>query len=110
MTSLSEQILQYASDSPEGTVLFSKGLLHLGNRAAVDQSLSRFGEEWAVDANRAGGLRRSCQELVSATGCPTLTNLWSPFQDSPAKRLSPAAVLRRTVSELPLKYLSGWSI
>ena len=42
MTSLSEQILQHASDSPEGTVLFSKGLLHMANRAAVDQSLSRL--------------------------------------------------------------------
>ena len=42
MTSLSEQILQYASDSPEGTVLFSKGLLHMGNRAAVNRSLSRL--------------------------------------------------------------------
>ncbi len=42
MASLNEQILQHASDSPEGTVLFSKGLLHLGNRAAVDQSLSRL--------------------------------------------------------------------
>ena len=42
MVSLSEQILKHASNSPEGTVLFSKGLLHLGNRAAVDQSLSRL--------------------------------------------------------------------
>ena len=42
VTSLNEQILQHASGSPEGTVLFSKGLLHMGNRAAVDQSLSRL--------------------------------------------------------------------
>lgn len=42
MASLNEQILQHASSSPEGTVLFSKGLLHMGNRAAVDQSLSRL--------------------------------------------------------------------
>ena len=42
MVSLNEQILQHASGSPEGTVLFSKGLLHLGNRPAVDQSLSRL--------------------------------------------------------------------
>ena len=42
MVSLNEQIVENASNSPEGTVLFSKGLLHLGNRSAVDQSLSRL--------------------------------------------------------------------
>ena len=42
MVSLNEQILQHASDSPEGTVLFSKGLSHMGKRPAVDQSLSRL--------------------------------------------------------------------
>ena len=45
MTSLNEQILQHASESPEGTVLFSKGLLHMGNRDAVDQSLSRLAKK-----------------------------------------------------------------
>lgn len=39
---LSEQILVYASQRPEGSPLSAKELLHLGSRVAVDQSLSRL--------------------------------------------------------------------
>jgi len=42
MTSLTEQILEYACQEPEGIPLTSKALLHLGSRAAVDQALSRL--------------------------------------------------------------------
>lgn len=42
MPSLTKQILSYAETLPEGTPLSAKGLLHLGNRAAVDQTLSRL--------------------------------------------------------------------
>ena len=42
MERLSETILRYARAQPEGTPLLAKGLLHLGNRAAVDQALSRL--------------------------------------------------------------------
>ena len=44
MTRLTEQILAYAAGSPEGAPVSAKGLLHLGNRAAVDQALSRLAE------------------------------------------------------------------
>lgn len=44
MTRLAEQILAYAKGLPEGTPIAAKGLLHLGNRAAVDQALSRLAE------------------------------------------------------------------
>ena len=54
MVSLNEQILKHASESPEGTVLFSKGLLHLGNRAAVDQSLSRLAKKRQLMRIRPG--------------------------------------------------------
>ena len=53
MTSLSTRILQHISTSPEGAVLHPKGLLHLGSRAAVDQSLSCLA--------RSGQLMRVCQ-------------------------------------------------
>ncbi len=42
MQHLSEQILAYAERLPEGTPLAAKSLLHLGNRAGVDQALSRL--------------------------------------------------------------------
>ena len=44
MQRLTEQILEYAARLPEGAPIAAKGLLHLGNRAAVDQALSRLVE------------------------------------------------------------------
>jgi len=41
---LTEQILTHAEKLPEGTPLAAKSLLHLGNRAGVDQALSRLAE------------------------------------------------------------------
>lgn len=42
MQHLTEQILAHAERLPEGTPLAAKSLLHLGNRAGVDQDLSRL--------------------------------------------------------------------
>ena len=42
MQTLAKQILEHASQLPEGTPLAAKELLHLGSRAAVDQVLSRL--------------------------------------------------------------------
>lgn len=42
MERLSEAVLRYAEEQPEGTPVLAKGLLHLGNRAAIDQALSRL--------------------------------------------------------------------
>ena len=44
MTRLTEQILSHATGLPEGAPVSAKSLLHLGNRAAVDQALSRLTE------------------------------------------------------------------
>ena len=44
MTRLTEQILSHAAGLPEGAPVSAKSLLHLGNRAAVDQALSRLTE------------------------------------------------------------------
>jgi len=44
MTRLTEQILAHMASLPEGASVSAKGLLHLGNRAAVDQALSRMTE------------------------------------------------------------------
>lgn len=50
MTSLPDIIQAHAAGLPEGAVLTAKALLHLGNRAAVDQALGRL--------TRAGSLLR----------------------------------------------------
>jgi hypothetical protein len=52
---LAQQILAQATTLPEGTPLAAKGFLHLGNRAAIDQTLSRL--------SRAGKLMRSGRGL-----------------------------------------------
>jgi hypothetical protein len=44
MRRLAEQIMTYAGGVPEGTPVSAKGLLHLGNRAAVDHVLLRLAE------------------------------------------------------------------
>lgn len=41
---VTEQILAHAEGLPEGTPVAAKSLLHLSNRAAVDQALSRLAE------------------------------------------------------------------
>ena len=42
MQRLTERIMEYAGELPEGTPIAAKSLLHLGSRAAVDQTLSRL--------------------------------------------------------------------
>lgn len=42
MERLTNRVLQHAQRQPEGEPVLAKGLLHLGNRAAVDQALSRL--------------------------------------------------------------------
>lgn len=44
MQRLTEHILEHAARLPEGAPVAAKSLLHLGNRAAVDQALSRLAE------------------------------------------------------------------
>ena len=42
MSSLSDQIMEYAETFPEGWPFGPKNFLHLGNRPAIDQALSRL--------------------------------------------------------------------
>ncbi len=52
MLRMTEQIMEYGARLPEGAPIAAKGLLHLGNRAAVDQALSRLAERGRL--TRAG--------------------------------------------------------
>lgn len=42
MQTLAKQVMEHAAGLPEGTPLVAKELLHLGSRAAVDQTLCRL--------------------------------------------------------------------
>ena len=53
MRGLSRRIMEHATALPEATPLCPAALLHLGNRAAIDQALSRLA--------RSGHLMRICQ-------------------------------------------------
>ena len=53
MPSVSKRVAAYARSLPEATPICAGALLHLGNRTAVDQALSRLA--------RAGRLMRVCQ-------------------------------------------------
>lgn len=58
MPRLSEQILAHAAKLPEGAPLAAKTLLHLGNRSAIDQALSRLaGRSQLIRAGRGVYLR-----------------------------------------------------
>ena len=52
MERLKEAVLRHARNHPEGVPLTAKGFLHLGSRAAVDQTLSRLAR--SGDLLRAG--------------------------------------------------------
>ncbi|MDR6728462.1 DUF6088 family protein [Delftia lacustris] len=67
MKTISETILEYAHSVPEGRVLSPKEFLHMGNRTAVDQALSRLSREghlirvdrgaYVAPVRRGGGSR-----------------------------------------------------
>lgn len=48
MHTLATQVLEHAAGLPEGAPLVAKELLHLGSRAAVDQTLSRLVQRGAL--------------------------------------------------------------
>lgn len=62
MSSLPKRIMAHAQAVPEATPLCAGALLHLGNRAAVDQALSRLA--------KSGELLRICQGVYM---CPIET-------------------------------------
>ena len=57
MPSLPKLIMEYASETSEGTLLCPNAMLHLGTRSAVDQALSRLA--------RYGSLMRICQGMYA---------------------------------------------
>jgi len=61
MSSLTEQVLNFVESQPEGTPISAKGLLHLSNRAAVDQTLSRLAKSGEITRLERGSYIRPVQ-------------------------------------------------
>ena len=69
MSNLAQQVLAHAASMPEGASLSAKALLHLGSRAAVDQTLSRLARsgETVVPLSKAQGVIKRFSEGVDLT-------------------------------------------
>lgn len=96
MTRLTEQILAHATGLPEGAPVSAKGLLHLGNRAAVDQALSRLSERGQlIRAGRGVYLRPS--PAGSARAHLRSSRLSRPLRPKKGRSSSRTAPPRRTL-------------
>ncbi len=77
MLSLPKRIMEYSNSLPETTPLCPSALLHLGNRAAVDQALSRLA--------KSGELMRICRGVymrpVETRFGRCLTNVWEAIAE-----------------------------
>jgi hypothetical protein len=58
MNSLTEKVLSFVEIQPEGAPLTAKGLLHLSNRAAIDQTLSRLARRGLITRLERGAYVR----------------------------------------------------
>jgi hypothetical protein len=54
MQRLTDRIMAHAGGLPEGAAVSAKELLHLGNRVAIDQALSRLAERGRLIRARRG--------------------------------------------------------
>ena len=81
MPSLPRLIMEHASESPEGSLLCPNVLLHLGNRDAVDQALSRLA--------RSGRLSR----VVRVSTCVRWKPVFGPRPPSVDKVIESLAAL-----------------
>ena len=110
MPRLTEQILAHAKGLPEGTPVAAKSLLHLGNRAAVDQALSRL--------SRAGQLIRAGRGVYLlpvtsrfGTRAPSVEQAVEALgQPARERSIVPVAPLRPTPSVSRRRCRSGRSI
>ncbi len=74
MQTLAEQILAHAAGLPEGAPIVAKTLLHLGNRAAIDQALPRLVQRGALLRAGRGVYVRPVQSSFG-TRAPSATKM-----------------------------------
>ncbi len=135
MRTTSEAIKAYAESLPEGTTLSAKELLHLGERAAIDQALSRMvkrGELMRVQRGvfaqpvitRFGkrapsveavveNLAKSTGERVSVSGA-SAANMLGLSTQNPARQVywtsGPSRCLKFGAQDVELKHVPSWQL
>jgi len=135
MTKLTNAILETAGALPEGTAMSAKELLHLGNRAAVDQALSRlakrgellrvsrgvyvrlvegrFGTRPPSVESVVAGIARLTGESIGTTGAAAANKLGLTTQ-VPVRMVyvtsGPSRRLTLGANEIELKHVPEWQV
>ena len=88
MSQLAQCILSQAQSLPEGGLLSPKEFLHLGSRAAIDQTLSRLAREgkllrvgrgaYSLPVQGRFGVRLPRPKPLSKRSSPPAVRLWWP--------------------------------
>ena len=135
MDRLNEQILCHARNQSEGVPVTAKGLLHLGSRAAVDQTLSRLSRSgellrlgrglYVLPVKRRFGSRApSVEKTVKAfaaqrgeqiaNGCAMAANALRLTTQVPVKRMFLTSGRSRTLTlgrqEIELRHAPPWQL
>ncbi len=135
MATTSQAIKAYAEALPEGATLSAKELLHFGERAAVDQALSRLVKRGALMRVRRGlfavpvktrfgerapsvgavveNIAKTTGERVSISGA-SAANILGLSTQNPARQIfwtsGPSRHLKLGAQEIELKHVPSWQL
>ncbi len=135
MTTTSQAIKAYAEALPEGATLSARELLHLGERAAVDQALSRLVKRGELMRVRRGlfalpvktrfgkrapsvgavveNIVRTTGERVSISGA-SAANILGLSTQNPARQIfwtsGPSRRLKLGAQEVELRHVPNWQL
>lgn len=135
MTTTSQAIKAYAEALPEGATLSAKELLHFGERAAVDQALSRLVKRGALMRIRRGlfavpvktrfgerapsvsavveYIAKATGESMSISGA-SAANILGVSTQNPARQIfwtsGPSRHLKLGAQEVELKHVPNWQL
>ena len=135
MTTTPQAIKTYAEALPEGAILSTKELLHFGERAAVDQALSRLVKRGALMRVRRGlfavpvktrfgerapsvgtvveNIAKATGERVSISGA-SAANILGLSTQNPARQIfwtsGPSRHLKLGAQEIELKHVPSWQL
>ena len=127
MRTTSEAIKAFAKSLPEGATLSAKELLHLGERATIDQALSRlvkrgvfalpvqtrFGKRAPSVETVVENIAKSTGESVSVSGA-SAANLLGLSTQNPARQIywtsGPSRHLKLGAQNVELKHVPSWQL
>lgn len=135
MNTTAENILSFAAAQPEGTTLSARELLHLGERATVDQALSRlakrgellrvghglyalpvktrFGERPPTPETVVQAIARRTGETITTSGA-TAANIFGLTTQNPTKMVyltsGPNRRLRLGQQVVELRHTPAWQL